>query len=236
MFKKSSLFLAAFLWVVLLIPQKAISYGMRATAPQDSSFRDTIHTVQKDETLFEIAQYFDVDLKKIIRLNNLHNPDLIFPGDNLLIEIQDDFSIRVTSPPPVIDEWVPQEMDYQELIAHTRVTYPNKDDIFAPENPIAVFEEKSFISMVPRKNDLGTVQVFQTFLAFIEWLSGDSINHMQINSTGLPQIDPSPSAPYMLSQGIDFTNPLNQNQTLSDPNNFYQSILPESLSPPPKSK
>lgn len=38
------------------------------------------YTVKSGDTLSEIAQSFGVDWREMARLNNLENPDLIFPG------------------------------------------------------------------------------------------------------------------------------------------------------------
>ncbi|WP_052594202.1 LysM peptidoglycan-binding domain-containing protein [Luteipulveratus mongoliensis] len=38
------------------------------------------YTVKKGDTLSEIGQHFGVSWKKIAELNNIENPDLIFPG------------------------------------------------------------------------------------------------------------------------------------------------------------
>lgn len=44
-----------------------------------------IYIVKKGDTLFNIAKMFNVSVENIIKLNNLTNPDLIYPGQRLLI-------------------------------------------------------------------------------------------------------------------------------------------------------
>ena len=43
------------------------------------------YTVQRGDTLSEIARDHDVSLSDVIELNELTNPDLIHPGDVILI-------------------------------------------------------------------------------------------------------------------------------------------------------
>ncbi|TYP51653.1 DUF3794 and LysM peptidoglycan-binding domain-containing protein [Thermosediminibacter litoriperuensis] len=45
----------------------------------------TIYIVQKGDTLWKIAKRYNVTLEAIIRANNLENPDLIYPGQRLII-------------------------------------------------------------------------------------------------------------------------------------------------------
>ena len=54
-----------------------------------------IHTVQKNESIWKIAKRFDVDFTKLVKRNVLDNPDLIFPGNKLIVKIQEDGSILV---------------------------------------------------------------------------------------------------------------------------------------------
>ncbi|UMZ75257.1 DUF3794 and LysM peptidoglycan-binding domain-containing protein [Natranaerofaba carboxydovora] len=44
-----------------------------------------IYVVQKNDTIYHIAEKFDVAAEDIIKANNIKNPDMIFPGQKLLI-------------------------------------------------------------------------------------------------------------------------------------------------------
>ena len=44
-----------------------------------------IYVVQKGDTLWSIAKRFNADLDELVALNDIENPDLIFPGQRLLI-------------------------------------------------------------------------------------------------------------------------------------------------------
>lgn len=44
-----------------------------------------IHVVQKGEVLWRIADYYNADMQEIINLNGLKNPDILLPGQALLI-------------------------------------------------------------------------------------------------------------------------------------------------------
>jgi len=46
---------------------------------------NVIHIVQPGETLYSIAKKYNVSAEKVIRLNNIMRPDLVYPG--LLMEI-----------------------------------------------------------------------------------------------------------------------------------------------------
>ncbi|OPZ75313.1 MAG: putative L,D-transpeptidase YkuD [Firmicutes bacterium ADurb.Bin456] len=43
------------------------------------------HTVQPGESLWQIARKYNLDLQEIIRANQLANPDVIYPGQTILI-------------------------------------------------------------------------------------------------------------------------------------------------------
>lgn len=45
----------------------------------------TVYIVKKGDTLFTIAKSFNVSVESIVKLNNLPNPELIYPGQRLLI-------------------------------------------------------------------------------------------------------------------------------------------------------
>jgi spore coat assembly protein SafA len=48
----------------------------------------TIYIVQKGDTLWKIAKRYNVTLDAIIKANNITNPDLIYPGQRLIIPRQ----------------------------------------------------------------------------------------------------------------------------------------------------
>jgi len=50
--------------------------------PQDGSRK---HTVQPGESLWKIAEKYKVNLEAIIQANRLSNPDLIYPGQSIII-------------------------------------------------------------------------------------------------------------------------------------------------------
>ena len=45
----------------------------------------TIYVVQKGDTLWELAKKFNTTIDDIVELNDIENPDLIYPGQKLLI-------------------------------------------------------------------------------------------------------------------------------------------------------
>lgn len=44
-----------------------------------------VYVVRQGDSVYKIARRFGTTMNAIIRLNNLQNPDLIFPGQRLLI-------------------------------------------------------------------------------------------------------------------------------------------------------
>ncbi len=56
----------------------------RTTPPQPPP-GGKVYIVKKGDTLSSIAKSFNVSVDSIVKLNNLSNPDLIYPGQRLLI-------------------------------------------------------------------------------------------------------------------------------------------------------
>ena len=87
-----------FLLMTLFIAESALAVS-RTDFFQGSlnykSSKPIIHTVQENESLWQIAREFDVDFRQLAIINGLNNPDMIFPGTKLIIKIQDDGSILV---------------------------------------------------------------------------------------------------------------------------------------------
>jgi len=233
-------------------PSKARSLYFAET-DQSSPVRERTHTVQKGESLWTITRHFGVDLFKVAALNNLDNPDRIHPGQililpdkllftalnysvewthkNINVEIQKDESVRVTGPvatePPAFPVIEPQ------AIAH--VLHPDKDDIFAPEVPVASYQRKDMISQ-QHGTRMGTFTVvFQSFLEFVEWLSGESTQHKQTQASGPHPVDPSPTSPFTTSSAFHQGAPFGEGQNIFAQHTFFNSHIFDLLSPPPKS-
>jgi len=224
--------------VFLMLPSVGFSAGNNSPSlGQGDSYsstgpRNIVHTVKKNETLWEIARNFDVDITRVAQWNHLANPDLIFPGDDLVIEVQDDLSVRIRTSGPLLSQLSANEPETPDFIAH--VIYPDKNDIFSPENPLVVYEATETISIEPRREETATVKVFQTFFEFIAWLSGESDASRQAKATQSNSIDPSPSSPYAMAQSVNLKNPLTARALVPDPNALYRFLLVNSLSPPPR--
>ncbi len=58
-----------------------------------------IHVVQRGETLWQIADYYNVNIQDIVNLNGLNNPNILLPGHALLIPTND----NTYGPKPEID-------------------------------------------------------------------------------------------------------------------------------------
>lgn len=53
--------------------------------PQSPPGGKIIHTVRPGESLWEIARKYGRDLNLIVQINNIANPDVIFPGQQIII-------------------------------------------------------------------------------------------------------------------------------------------------------
>ncbi len=61
-------------------------------APQEQNVSErTIYTVQKGNTLWGISIRYNVTIDEIARLNNIQNPNLIYPGEKLTIVTNSNF-------------------------------------------------------------------------------------------------------------------------------------------------
>lgn len=68
-----------------LFPLVEIGTPVGITGPADTLPAGTMHTVRPGETLWQIAGLYGRPLDLIIRVNNLANPDQIYPGQQIII-------------------------------------------------------------------------------------------------------------------------------------------------------
>ena len=152
MAKISSTFLLATFWVMVLFPTQAVSYSNSAesfgkpAASQAMKTRKIIYTIRENESLGQIAKYFGIEPALLAELNSLKNPDLIYPGSKLNIQVQDDFSLRVTE---TERSGLQNSPDNKQVVI--QVTEPSRTDIFAPENPLV---EVTMIKHTPSNRQL----------------------------------------------------------------------------------
>lgn len=236
MAKISSIVLTVFWITALLFPALAISSARAADsfakppASMPRMSRNIIYTIKKNESLSQIAKYFGIDSAFIAELNSLKNPDLIYPGSKLTIQVQDDFSLRVTETALAGKSGLRKNSDQKQVII--QVTIPSRDDIFAPENPLV--EVKEIISG-PRRTASANVLVFQTLFDFVEWLVGDVENFNSSKAAHSPKFDPPSSGPYTISTGFNIPSALVGGKVIPGSGDNYQSPIANVSSPPPKS-
>ena len=192
-----------------------------------------IHTVQKNESIWKIAKRFDVDFTKLVKRNVLDNPDLIFPGNKLIVKIQEDGSILVMPNQKPEIGTLPFNYIPEQIVAH--VTLPNKEDVFAPENPSVSYEVKAAV-IKPVRQTIKEPLVFKTFEKFVRWLSSSlGYSSDMIQTRGQASFDPPTSPTYLHSNilNIDATGG-NGSELIAFLDN-YSSHITSTTSPPPKS-
>ena len=216
-----------------MFPGQAVSYSnspnsfIKAPAKHAPKIRKIIYTVKESESLWQIANYFGIDPGVLAELNSLKNPDLIYPGSKLNIQIQDDFSLRVTETDP---SDLPENSDKKQVVM--QVTGPSQNDIFAPENPLV--EVKEMISG-PRRSSRNNSIIFRNFFEFVEWLVGDDGNFKDTKAASPPNIDPTSSGPYTIASAFHNLPGLLGGKVVAASDGDYQSRVPNVASPPPKS-
>ncbi len=233
----TTIVLWVFLVMALFITETSIAYSRAGGFPDSHGYiqpKKVVHIVQENESLWAIGKRFDVDFTKLAEINGLDNPDLIFPGNKLIITIQVDGSILVMdNEEPVMDS-LPFNYTPQQVIAH--VTLPNKDDVFAPANPVVSYEVKEAVLKPIRKTTSREPLVFKTFEEFVRWLSvslGYSSDMTQARSHG--SFDPPTSPVYLSSSSLLIDALLDGGYELALFLDSYSSYISGTISPPPKS-
>ena len=73
----------------LIFPGQVLRILRNSTIP-GSETRETgsiIYTVKRGDTLSQIANFYGVSVEQIVEINNIQNPNLIYPGEKLKITI-----------------------------------------------------------------------------------------------------------------------------------------------------
>ena len=231
----STITILVFLLMTLFITEFAFAYPRSSDIQGSRTYTQSnhiTHTVQKNESLWAIAKQFDVDFARLAEINGLNNPDLIFPGNKLMIKIQDDGSIlvgdKLEAPKNIPFNYTPRQ-----VIAH--VTHPDPNDVFAPSNPTVTYEVKEAV-LEPVQKTFKEPLIFKTFEKFVRWLSsslGYSSDLTQARSHG--SFDP-PTGPTFLHSGSPSTNSLLKYTGAIAPFlDSFSSHIADTASPPPKS-
>jgi LysM repeat protein len=222
--------------MILFITEVAFAYPRASSFPGSRGYtapKQVVHTVQENESLWAIAKRFDVDFTKLAEINGLDNPDLIFPGNKLVIKIQVDGSIMVMDSEEPAMGSLPFNYTPRQVIAH--VTLPNKDDVFAPANPTVSYEVKEAVLKPVRKTSREPL-VFKTFEKFVRWLSGSlgySNDMTQARSHG--SFDPPTGPTFLHSGSISVIGLLQNGDGIAPFLDNYSSYISSITSPPPKS-
>jgi len=231
----STLTFLIFLLMTLFITEFAFAYPRSSDIQGSRTYTQSnhiTHTVQKNESLWAIARQFDVDFARLAEINGLNNPDLIFPGNKLVIKIQDDGSILVGEKLEVPKN-IPFNYTPRQVIAH--VTHPDPNDVFAPSNPTVTYEVKEAV-LEPVQKTFKEPLIFKTFEKFVRWLSS-SLGYSSdlTQARGHASFDPPTSPTYLHSEIVTInTSGSNGDQVVPFQDNF-SFFITAPTSPPPKS-
>ena len=197
------------------------------------SSKPIIHTVQENESLWQIARNFDVDFRQLAKINGLNNPDMIFPGTKLIIKIQDDGSILVMEKEEIVAGILPFNYTPAKTIDH--VSLPSKDDPFAPENPSVSYEVTPPV-LKPVQQSVKETLVFKTFEKFVQWLSS-SLGYPtdMTKARGQASFDPPTSPTYLHSESLHADTASGKESELAAFLDNFSSHITSTTSPPPKS-
>ena len=227
------------LWVslvmTLLITEAAFAYPRASSFPGSRSYtppKQVVHTVQENESLWTIAKQFDVDFAKLAEINGLNNPDLIFPGNKLVITIQGDGSIVVGNKVDPAQS-LPFNYTPRQVIAH--VSLPDPSDIFSPSNPTVSYEVKEAV-LEPIQKTFKDPLIFKTFEKFVRWLSsslGFPSDMTQARSHA--SFDPPTSPTYLNSDVVTIYASGSNGDQVAPFRDIFSSYITAPTSPPPKS-
>jgi len=197
----------------------------------------TNHIIRKNDSVAQIAKQCNWDPKKLALINGLDNPDLIYPGKILKVKCQKDGSISASflekaNQKPKIGT---SPFNYTPQQVVPIVTHPNKEDVFAPENPSVSYEIKEAV-LEPVQETTKETLVFKTFEKFVRWLSSSlGYSSDMIQTNGQASFDPPTSPTYLHSNSrhVDATG--GNGSELAAFLDNYSSYITSATSPPPKS-
>lgn len=69
----------------LIYPGEVFTISQNSNTDTNGNTNSPIYTVVKGDTLSKIALKYNTTVSSLVRLNNISNPDLIYPGEKLII-------------------------------------------------------------------------------------------------------------------------------------------------------
>ena len=197
----------------------------------------TNYTIRKNDSVTQIAEQCGWDRKKLAQINGLINPDLIYAGKILKVKCRKDGSIissfleKVNQRPKM--GTLPFNFTPQQVVPI--VTHPNKEDVFAPENPSVSYEVKAAV-LKPVRQTIKEPLVFKTFEKFVRWLSSSlGYSSDMIQTRGQASFDPPTSPTYLHSNSLHVDAAGGNGSELAAFLDRYSSHITSATSPPPKS-
>ena len=171
------------------------------------------------------------------QINGLINPDLIYAGKILKVKCRKDGSIIASFLEKANQKpkrgTLPFNYTPKHIVAH--VTLPNKEDVFAPENPSVSYEVKEAV-LEPVRKTLKEPLVFKTFEKFVRWLSSSlGYSSDMIQTRSQTSFDPPTSPTYLHSNSLHVDASSGDGSELVAFLDNYSSHITSATSPPPKS-
>ena len=77
--------------VNLIFPGETLRIHTNSTinGSEDRQMNEIIYTVERGNTLSQIARSYNVTVESLVELNNIQNPNLIYPGEKIRIKESD---------------------------------------------------------------------------------------------------------------------------------------------------
>ena len=201
------------------------------------TFINIKYRVRRNDNLWEISKSFAVDYKGIVHLNNLLEPDKIYPGDELIIKIgisTSPYKITINSKKKLKDNLSKGNQD-----SFMKVIHPDKNDPLAPSVPFAYYSgPKSFnlSSKItgPRKKIIssGISKILKNINSILKLLEIDIKIPLSKQVTSSNYYFPgcilviNPKSPHLPVDNIESTVFININ--------LFKSLIPSKASHPPK--
>ena len=157
--------------------------GSSGDSQDNTSSNITYYTVQSGDSLSEIAESYGISYSKIAELNNIENPDLIYPGQVLIIPLSGNSSPS-TKPSQSTTSYTVKSGDTLSEIAESfGVSYSEIAALNNIENPDLIYAGQVLIIPSSSNSVINyTVESGDTLWDIAEKYLGDGSRYKEIQS------------------------------------------------------